>query len=83
MADAALVQELENLKAYAIALKQEVGVETDKDERLAKRAELTSVNNRIAASENRLTDLQKNQQGKFLFLRVEFYFLEFVYFLWP
>ena len=78
-----LAQELSELKAEAKALKQEIGVETDKEERLAKRAELAAKENRIATLQTEITERRKIQ-GKFLFLRGEFYFLlEFVYFLWP
>ena len=76
-------QELSELKDRAKALEQEIGVETDKEERLAKRAELAAKENRIATLQTEITERRKIQ-GKFLFLRGEFYFLlEFVYFLWP
>jgi phosphoenolpyruvate synthase/pyruvate phosphate dikinase len=76
-------QELSELKDRAKALEQEIGVETDKEERLAKRAELAAKENRIATLQTEITERRKIQV-KFLFLRSEFYFLlEFVYFLWP
>lgn len=93
----ALQLKLESLEARATRLEREVDNEPDKDREMAKRAELTAVNNRVAAVNNRLAavnnriaQLQKEKnilleqsRGKFLFLRREFYFLlEFVYFMW-
>ena len=77
--DEALAQELSELKAEAVALKQKIKAQPDRD---ALQIALAAKENRIAALENRITELQKSR-GKFLFLRGEFYFLEFVYFLWP
>ena len=79
-----LDQELSKLKARAERLEQEIDVETDRDEKIAKRAELTALNNRITELQKEKNILLEQSRGKFLFLRGEFYFLlEFVYFLWP
>jgi peptidoglycan hydrolase CwlO-like protein len=61
-----LKQKLESLEARATRLEQEIDVETDEAKELAKRAELTSLNNRIAALQNDITE-QRKIQGNFLF----------------
>jgi hypothetical protein len=79
-----LDQELSKLKARAKRLELEIDIETDRDEKLAKRAELTALNNRITELQKKENILLEQSRGKFLFLRGEFYFLlEFVHFLWP
>ena len=80
----ALEDELNELKADAKALKQDIDNEPDEAKELAKRAGLTSLNNRIVELQKEKNILLQQSRGKFLFLRGEFYFLlEFVYFLWP
>ena len=93
----ALAQELgevkakvEKLELEAEELKIEIKVETDREEELAKRAELASLNSRIGALENRIAVLQKwetfllvQSQGIFLFVRVEWYFLLAAIFSFP
>ena len=54
-------QELSELKDRAKALEQEIGVETDKEERLAKRAELAAKENRIATLQTEITERRKIQ----------------------
>ena len=79
-----LKQKLESLEAEAAELKQNIDNETDRDERLAKRAELTALRTQIAELQKKENILLEQSRGTFLFLRVEFYFLlEFVYFMWP
>ena len=77
-----LEQELRELKAEAAALKQSINNEPNEAKELAKRAELTSLNSRIAELQKKENILLEQSRGNFLFLRGEFYFLlEFVYFL--
>ena len=79
-----LKQKLESLEAEAAELKQSINNEPIEAKELSKRAELISLNNRISELQKEKNILLNQSQGKFLFLRVEFYFLlEFVYFLWP
>lgn len=85
-----LQQKLDSLETTAILLQQDINNEPDKDRELAKREQLSTLNTRITALENHITELQKEKnillvqsRGNFLFLRVEFYvLLEFVYFMW-
>ncbi len=70
----ALVEELNRLKARATRLEQEVDNEPDKDREMAKRAELTAVNNCIAQLQKTENILLEQSRGNFLFLRREFVF---------
>jgi FtsZ-binding cell division protein ZapB len=77
----ALQNELTELKARAVELQQQIIVQPDRD---VLRLELIALRNQITELQKKENILLGQIQGKFLFLRGEFYFLlEFVYFLWP
>ena len=59
----ALDQELSELKAEAVALKQQIKAQPDRD---ALQISLASLNNRIATLQTEITERRKIQ-GKFLF----------------
>ena len=69
MATTLLIKTLEELGARAKRLEEDIDNETDTATELAKRAELTALRIQIAASLNRITEMQASK-GNFLFLRV-------------
>ena len=89
MGESALVQQeigelkakIEILECKSEALEKDIGIEPDKDERLAKRAELTAILTNIAALRNQITELRKSQ-GNFLFV-LSFFFVEWGFLLAP
>ena len=66
-----LDQELSKLKARAKRLELEIDIETDRDEKLAKRAELTALRADITALRNQIME---QSRGNFFFFVANFIF---------